>query len=118
MNLVTQEWKSFFLDRKAPSNLNMYQGYIEDDHIPFLHQGVDILHVISSPFPTVWHTLKVRARSNTCAHIERARTTRARSTFRRCAGGTSSCASSSPSTSGSNQRLPPWSVQHGHRTNW
>ncbi|KAK3748815.1 hypothetical protein RRG08_065322 [Elysia crispata] len=30
-------------------------GGIEDDHIPFLHKGVDILHLISYPFPSVWH---------------------------------------------------------------
>ncbi|KAK2709355.1 glutaminyl-peptide cyclotransferase-like [Artemia franciscana] len=29
---------------------------IEDDHIPFLQRGVRILHVIPSPFPSVWHT--------------------------------------------------------------
>ncbi|ODN02054.1 Glutaminyl-peptide cyclotransferase [Orchesella cincta] len=32
-----------------------HYGGIEDDHIPFLQRGVDILHVIPSPFPTVWH---------------------------------------------------------------
>ncbi|CEL52426.1 hypothetical protein RSOLAG1IB_00967 [Rhizoctonia solani AG-1 IB] len=32
-------------------------GGIEDDHLPFLERGVSILHIISSPFPRVWHTL-------------------------------------------------------------
>ncbi|EPS42098.1 hypothetical protein H072_3920 [Dactylellina haptotyla CBS 200.50] len=31
---------------------------IEDDHIPFLRKGVDILHLIASPFPSVWHTME------------------------------------------------------------
>jgi glutaminyl-peptide cyclotransferase len=35
---------------------------IQDDHIPFLHRGVDILHIIDTPnrahFPPVWHTLR------------------------------------------------------------
>jgi hypothetical protein len=35
---------------------------IEDDHIPFLRRGVEILHVIdASPsrgFPVVWHNMK------------------------------------------------------------
>jgi len=31
-------------------------GGIEDDHIPFVRRGVDIVHVIPSPFPSVWHT--------------------------------------------------------------
>ncbi|XP_014285461.1 glutaminyl-peptide cyclotransferase [Halyomorpha halys] len=33
-------------------------GYIEDDHIPFLQQGVPILHLIPVQFPSVWHTEK------------------------------------------------------------
>lgn len=31
-------------------------GGIEDDHIPFMQRGVPILHLITSPFPSVWHT--------------------------------------------------------------
>ncbi|KAI1295349.1 Glutaminyl-peptide cyclotransferase [Halotydeus destructor] len=30
-------------------------GGIEDDHIPFMRKGVKILHIIPSPFPSVWH---------------------------------------------------------------
>ena len=30
-------------------------GLIEDDHLPFMARGVDVLHLIPSPFPTVWH---------------------------------------------------------------
>ncbi|CCM00004.1 uncharacterized protein FIBRA_02029 [Fibroporia radiculosa] len=48
------KWKSFFVPRGNLFN----QGGIEDDHVPFLHLGVSVLHVISSPFPSVWHTLK------------------------------------------------------------
>jgi len=33
-------------------------GSIEDDHIPFKRRGVPILHLISSPFPRVWHTTR------------------------------------------------------------
>lgn len=33
-------------------------GMVEDDHIPFMARGVDILHIIPSPFPDVWHTSK------------------------------------------------------------
>ncbi|XP_035824804.1 glutaminyl-peptide cyclotransferase [Aplysia californica] len=32
-------------------------GGIEDDHKPFLERGVDILHLISTPFPSVWHKM-------------------------------------------------------------
>ncbi|XP_059172560.1 glutaminyl-peptide cyclotransferase-like isoform X2 [Physella acuta] len=33
-------------------------GGIEDDHIPFMERGVEVLHLISSPFPSVWHNVK------------------------------------------------------------
>lgn len=32
-------------------------GGVEDDHIPFMARGVEILHLIPSPFPSVWHTI-------------------------------------------------------------
>ncbi|KAF2212269.1 hypothetical protein CERZMDRAFT_41446 [Cercospora zeae-maydis SCOH1-5] len=32
-------------------------GMVEDDHLPFMARGVDILHIITSPFPQVWHTI-------------------------------------------------------------
>nr|ATO88036.1 glutaminyl cyclase [Conus frigidus] len=33
------------------------QGTIEDDHLPFLRRGVPVVHLISTPFPSVWHKL-------------------------------------------------------------
>lgn len=36
---------------------DVYLGPVQDDHIPFLHKGVPVLHVIATPFPTFWHTL-------------------------------------------------------------
>ncbi|KAL0972911.1 hypothetical protein UPYG_G00196330 [Umbra pygmaea] len=36
---------------------DMYLGPVQDDHMPFLHKGVPVLHVIATPFPTFWHTL-------------------------------------------------------------
>ncbi|XP_053329971.1 glutaminyl-peptide cyclotransferase-like protein [Spea bombifrons] len=35
---------------------DLYYGAVEDDHIPFIRRGVPALHVISTPFPAVWHT--------------------------------------------------------------
>jgi len=45
------------------SGTNIFQnraggGGIEDDHIPFKRRGVPILHLISAPFPRVWHTVR------------------------------------------------------------
>ena len=37
------------------SNDRWLGGLIEDDHLPFMARGVDILHLIPNPFPTVWH---------------------------------------------------------------
>ena len=28
-----------------------------DDHIPFMARGVEVLHIIPTPFPHVWHTI-------------------------------------------------------------
>ncbi|KAI1908936.1 hypothetical protein LOZ61_005280 [Ophidiomyces ophidiicola] len=30
---------------------------VEDDHLPFMRRGVDILHIIPAPFPGVWHRM-------------------------------------------------------------
>ncbi|KAI5450801.1 hypothetical protein NCC49_002807 [Naganishia albida] len=35
-----------------------FQGTIEDDQVPFIERGVNVLHVIPYPFPSVWHTIK------------------------------------------------------------
>ncbi|KAJ1729570.1 hypothetical protein LPJ61_003459 [Coemansia biformis] len=32
-------------------------GAIDDDHRPFVERNVPVLHLISAPFPKVWHTL-------------------------------------------------------------
>jgi len=42
--------KLIFLDKRA----NKKQA-IEDDHLPFLQRGVDIVHLIPFKFPYVWH---------------------------------------------------------------
>jgi len=47
---------SFFRSRTATDTS---MGYMGDDHVPFLHRGVSVLHVITEPFPHVWHTLGV-----------------------------------------------------------
>ena len=33
-------------------------GLIGDDHVPFMARGVDVLHIIPSPFPDVWHRMQ------------------------------------------------------------
>ncbi|KAJ8522367.1 hypothetical protein ONZ45_g1019 [Pleurotus djamor] len=52
-DMAPGKWKSYFRARTG-SEGNI--GYMGDDHVPFLHRGVSILHIISEPFPLVWHT--------------------------------------------------------------
>lgn len=57
-NLLESE-NSFFADRER----SMYDdkvwhgGELEDDHLPFLNRGARVLHMISVPYPDVWHTM-------------------------------------------------------------
>ncbi|KAI1387757.1 peptidase family M28-domain-containing protein [Hypoxylon trugodes] len=41
-------------DKKAA---DFRPSHIEDDHTPFMSRGVPILHMITSPFDSVWHTM-------------------------------------------------------------
>ncbi|KAJ2178651.1 hypothetical protein GGF45_002756, partial [Coemansia sp. RSA 551] len=34
---------------------------VEDDHLPFIERNIPVLHLISVPFPRVWHTLSDNA---------------------------------------------------------
>lgn len=33
------------------------QYTVQDDHIPFMARGVEVLHIIPTPFPRVWHKI-------------------------------------------------------------
>lgn len=48
LGLLTGYKQPYFVDRSQYS-------FIEDDHVPFYHRGVKILHIIPTPFPFVWH---------------------------------------------------------------
>lgn len=52
-----QEEPMFLPESDKADGTNFFGGMIEDDHIPFMKRGVEVLHIIPSPFPTVWHTL-------------------------------------------------------------
>lgn len=54
---LSERRSSFFPD--SPARF----GGIDDDHRPFLHNGVPILHLIPSPFPAVWHRMSDDASS-------------------------------------------------------
>lgn len=42
--------------KKGPNEFNS-AFMMEDDHIPFMARGVEVLHFIPAPFPNVWHTV-------------------------------------------------------------
>jgi hypothetical protein len=47
-----------FLRESAKTDADRWMGgLIGDDHEPFLARGVEILHIIPSPFPFVWHRI-------------------------------------------------------------
>lgn len=59
-------WKSasmkpWFMDSSKDSHQVLSLGGIQDDHLPFLARGVEILHLIDfnprKGFPPVWHTI-------------------------------------------------------------
>lgn len=46
----------FLIDLNTPHVGSV--GYVLDDHVPFMSRGVDILHIIPTPFPHIWHTMQ------------------------------------------------------------
>ncbi|KAF2743638.1 glutaminyl-peptide cyclotransferase precursor [Sporormia fimetaria CBS 119925] len=47
-----------FLFEKDKKNSAFIGGFVEDDHVPFMKRGVDILHLIPNPFPVgIWHEM-------------------------------------------------------------
>ena len=37
---------------------NQFRGaWVGDDHVPFMARGAPVLHMIPTPFPSVWHTM-------------------------------------------------------------
>ncbi|KAJ1372659.1 hypothetical protein KIN20_034865 [Parelaphostrongylus tenuis] len=55
---VEQELRNLGCIGTVPNIFQPNTGYnaVEDDHIPFLKRGVPVLHLITVPFPKVWHT--------------------------------------------------------------
>lgn len=57
LKLFTSGGGGWFTDVNKDKNRWM-GGYISDDHVPFMARGVEVLHVIPSPFPSVWHKME------------------------------------------------------------
>lgn len=37
---------------------HLFGNFILDDHVPFMARGVEVLHIIPTPFPKVWHRME------------------------------------------------------------
>ncbi|KAF2727391.1 hypothetical protein EJ04DRAFT_138183 [Polyplosphaeria fusca] len=46
----------FLIDENKNDN-SFIGGFVQDDHVPFMARGVEVLHIIPSPFPRVWHEM-------------------------------------------------------------
>ncbi|KAL2131558.1 hypothetical protein VTI74DRAFT_4882 [Chaetomium olivicolor] len=56
LNVLETKPKSPFLAEGEREGIQ-YRGFVQDDHVPFMRRGVNILHIIPTPFPAVWHTM-------------------------------------------------------------
>jgi glutaminyl-peptide cyclotransferase len=54
--LQSKPTRAFLPDSKKESHRFNSYG-VQDDHIPFMARGVEVLHLIPGPFPRVWHTM-------------------------------------------------------------
>ncbi|KAF2456825.1 hypothetical protein BDY21DRAFT_346184 [Lineolata rhizophorae] len=52
------EEEALFLPEASKSDGRFLSHAIQDDHIPFMARGVEVLHLIPSPFPDAWHNKK------------------------------------------------------------
>ncbi|SCU98965.1 LADA_0H16468g1_1 [Lachancea dasiensis] len=58
LNQHNLPYRETLFDSEDPRFQNYNGIVIEDDHLPFLKNGVRIMHLIPLPFPTAWHTLE------------------------------------------------------------
>lgn len=56
--LKTSPKEPFLPDGGKNSTQFESQGFVGDDHVPFMARGAPVLHLIPTPFPRVWHTME------------------------------------------------------------
>jgi glutaminyl-peptide cyclotransferase len=56
--LKSKPAEAFLPEKEKQESERWLGGYIGDDHVPFMEKGVEILHLITTPFPRVWHTIE------------------------------------------------------------
>ncbi|KAI0107824.1 glutaminyl-peptide cyclotransferase [Nemania sp. FL0031] len=59
LGLLATKPKNAFLPDSGDKTAERFRanGFVADDHVPFMVRGVPILHVIPTPFPPTWHTM-------------------------------------------------------------
>ncbi|KAI1077354.1 glutaminyl-peptide cyclotransferase [Whalleya microplaca] len=57
LGLLKSTPRNPFLPDSGKQASQFSRGFVQDDHVPFMARGVDVLHIIPTPFPTVWHTM-------------------------------------------------------------
>lgn len=65
-NLISKKTPYYFADSKAYGQYAL----VEDDHLPFLNENVPVLHMIPSPFPSVWHTPRDNVQNLNVNHVQ------------------------------------------------
>jgi hypothetical protein len=59
LGLFKSDSKRNWLTDKDKKETDVFSSYImQDDHIPFIARGVQVLHLIPARFPSVWHTMR------------------------------------------------------------
>ncbi|KAI0007613.1 glutaminyl-peptide cyclotransferase [Xylariaceae sp. FL0662B] len=57
LGLLKSTPKIPFLPESGKPTSQFTRGFVQDDHVPFMARGVDVLHIIPTPFPIVWHKM-------------------------------------------------------------
>jgi len=52
----SRETEPTFLVESNKADSQFRGAFVLDDHVPFMARGVEVLHIIPTPFPAVWHT--------------------------------------------------------------
>ncbi|KAI1826979.1 peptidase family M28 [Xylaria intraflava] len=58
LSLLESKPNGPFFPDAAKEHTGFGRGGVEDDHLPFMYRGVPILHLITTPFPSVWHKME------------------------------------------------------------
>ncbi|KAI5864787.1 glutaminyl-peptide cyclotransferase [Durotheca rogersii] len=58
LGLLQSKPKQPFLPDSGKQASQFTRAFIQDDHVPFMDRGVDVLHIIPTPFPATWHTME------------------------------------------------------------